>query len=252
MSEKTIRFRYKDDVKEVKVANFEECKKEFQRVFNISDEEMKKLSLFYYDEDADATMLNSNEDYNLFIETDCNEIEAKDNTAEEKPDPMRSATIFKRQNEEQNKEPASKNDSYILENSLNLENSSNIGQIFSKKNIPDEDKKFNDANEILELTKKEKENQSMIEELKKQMEEMKKKYEEEMKKKDEENQKKYKEAIVEKENEIKKKVEEEKEKQLEEYKIKTQNELKEKYENEMKSNIILKKKKLNELKRKIK
>jgi hypothetical protein len=120
MSEKTITFRYKDEEKQVKVANFEECKKAFQREFSISDEEMKKLSLFYYDEDMDATMLNSNEDYNLFLETDCNEIEVKDANAEEKPDPMRSATIFRKQNEEPIKESNSKNDSIVLDNSISL------------------------------------------------------------------------------------------------------------------------------------
>ena len=245
MSEKTITFRFQDEVKQVTVANFEECKKAFQREFSISDEEMKKLSLFYYDEDADPTMLNSNEDYNLFLESDCNEIEAKDNNAEEKPDPMRSATIFKKPNEEPIKEPLSKNDSIALDNSISLENSSNIAQIFDKKNIPEnfEDaKSFNDVNKLMDLMQEEKKNKNMIEELKKQMEEMKLKHEQEMKKKDEENQKKYKDALVEKENEIKKKVEEEKEKQIKEYKIKTENELKEKYENEMKSNIILKEK----------
>ena len=63
MSEKTITFRYHDEVKQVNIANYEECKNAFQREFSISDEEMKKLSLFYYDEEAEALVLNDNEDY---------------------------------------------------------------------------------------------------------------------------------------------------------------------------------------------
>jgi hypothetical protein len=180
MSEKTITFRYHDEVKKVNIANYEECKNAFQREFSISDEEMKKLSLFYYDEDADATMLYNVEDYNIFLGTDCNEIEAKDNSGEEKPDPLRSATIFKKQNEEPINDPLSKNDSIVLDNnSISLENSSNIAQIFTnsdKKNIPENfevAKNLNDAGKILELMREEQENKSMIEELKKQMEEMK-------------------------------------------------------------------------------
>ena len=255
MSEKTITFRYHDEVKQVNIANYEECKNAFQREFSISDEEMKKLSLFYYDEEAEALVLNDNEDYRIFWESDFNEIEAKDNNEEEKLDSLRSATIFKKQNEEPIKDPLSKNESIGLDNSISLENSSNIAQIFDKKNNNQENfedaKSFNDASKMLDLMAEEKKNKDMIEELKKQMEEMKLKHEQEMKKKDEENQKKYKDALVEKENEIKKKVEEEKEKQIKEYKIKTENELKEKYENEMKSNIILKEKELDAIKSKI-
>ena len=145
MSEKTITFRYHDEVKQVKVPNYKKCKNAFQREFSISDEKMKKLSLFYYDEEAEALVLNDNEDYRIFWESDFNEIEAKDNNEEEKldrsiksaaifkkqneepikdplskdnneeekPDPMRSATIFKKQNEEPIKDPLSKNESIV-------------------------------------------------------------------------------------------------------------------------------------------
>ena len=148
MSEKTITFRYHDEVKQVNIANYEECKNAFQREFSISDEEMKKLSLFYYDEEAEALVLNDNEDYRIFWESDFNEIEAKDNNEEEKQDALRSATIFKKQNEEPIKDPLSKNESIGLDNSISLENSSNIAQIFDKKNNNQENfedaKNFND------------------------------------------------------------------------------------------------------------
>jgi hypothetical protein len=254
MSHKLITFKYNDEEKQVEVSSFEECRNAFQKAFGISDEEMKKLSLFYYDEDADDIMMNSKEDFLIFLRSDSNEIMAKDYSQDEKPDPLRSGTIFKKKPEEPNKDMLIKNDSSFLGNSINsLENYANMGQYFGKKNnsINIEEQKINEINKIMDLTAAEKKNQKMIEELKKQMEEMKLKHEEEMKKKDEENQQKYKEALAEKENEIKKKVEEEKEKQIKEIKIKTENELKEKYENEMKSNIILKEKELDEMKSKI-
>ena len=53
MSEKTITFRYHDEIKQVKVPNYKKCKNAFQREFSISDEKIKKLSLFYYDEEGD-------------------------------------------------------------------------------------------------------------------------------------------------------------------------------------------------------
>ena len=159
MSEKTITFRYHDEVKQVNIANYEECKNAFQREFSISDEEMKKLSLFYYDEEAEALVLNDNEDYRIFWESDFNEIEAKDNNEEEKLDSLRSATIFKKQNEEPIKDPLSKNESIGLDNSISIENSSNIAQIFDKKNNQEnfEDaKSFNDVNKMMDLMAEEK------------------------------------------------------------------------------------------------
>ena len=254
MSHKLITFTYNDEEKQVEVSNFEECRNAFQKSFELSDEEMKKLTLFYYDDDVEPIILTSNEDFLMFLGGDQNEIMAKDYNQEEKPDPMRSGTIFKRPPEGPNKDNLIRNDSSFLANSINsLENYANMGQHFGKKNnsINIEEQKINEVNKIMDLTAAEKKNQKMIEELKKQMEEMKLKHEEEMKKKDEENQQKYKVALAEKENEIKKKVEEEKEKQIKEIKIKTENELKEKYENEMKSNIILKEKELDEIKSKI-
>ena len=122
MSKKTITFRYQDKIKQVKVGNLNECRKAFQRAFSLSDEKMKKLSLFYYDEDADPTMLNTNEDFNLFLDIDIDEIEAKDNSLDDKPDPMRSSTILKKQDEEPIKYPISKNEY----NSFSNKNFNNI------------------------------------------------------------------------------------------------------------------------------
>ena len=57
MSEKIITFRYHDEVKQVNVPNYKKCKNAFQREFSISDEKIKKLSLFYYDEEGDRAGL---------------------------------------------------------------------------------------------------------------------------------------------------------------------------------------------------
>ena len=256
MSSRILTFIFNSEEKKVNpFANFEECKKAFQEQFSINDEDMKKLELFYLDEEGDQTMLNSNEDYNMFLISNNGVIEGQLNEVE-KPDPMRSGTIFKKNIEEPAKDVNSKNfvDSFVLDNSLSLENSANVGLYLGRKNISNDSDFGNKVNEVnklidqaLEVNNKEK----MIADLQKQMEELKLKHQEEMKQKEEENQKKYNDALAKKENEIKKKIEEEKEKQLKEYKIKTESELKEKYENEMKSNIILKEKELNDLKSKI-
>ena len=219
MSERTIIFSYQGEEKEVgQFANYEECKRAFQNEFSLSDEDMQKISLYYFDNENDQTMISSNEDYNIFLETGYTTIEGV--MEEEKPDPMRSATVFKIKREEPEKEINLKNsiDSSIIDNSFNnsLENSANI--IVKKTNSDGIDSanvnEMNNLNKIMELTFEDKKKENMIEELKKQMEELKLKHQVEMEKKEEENQKKYNEAIARKENEIKKKIKEEKEKQL--------------------------------------
>ena len=101
MSHKLITFKYNNEEKQVEVSSFEECRNAFQKAFGISDEEMKKLSLFYYDEDADDIMMNSKEDFLIFLRSDSNEIMAKDYSQDEKPDPLRSGTIFKKSQKNQ-------------------------------------------------------------------------------------------------------------------------------------------------------
>ena len=237
--------------------DYDECRKGFQKEFEISDEDMENVSLYYIDEDNDKTVMNSCEDYNMFLEGNCTQIEGQINNDQvPKPDPMRSATVFKPKKEEPYQQANSKNlaDSSMLDNSMtSLENSANIGIYLGKKSnieLMDGGNNFNEVNKLLEQTL-DKKKELKIEELQKQMEELKKKHEEEIRKKEEENKKKYIDALAKKESEIKKKVEEEKEKQLNEYKKQTENELKIKYENEMKSNILLKEKEFNELKSKI-
>ena len=237
-----------------KFSDYEECKAEFQKLFEIDDDEMENISLFYIDEENDKTVMNSSEDYNMFLEAGCTQIEGQINTTVvQKPDPMRSATVFKIKRDESYNCDTSKNlvDSNLDNSLTSLENPENIGIYLGKKSINEGSDKFNEINKLLENTANEKKNEKMIEELQKQMAELKLKHEEEMRKKEEENQKKYNDALAKKESEIKKKVEEEKEKQLNEYKKKTENELKEKYENEMKSNLLLKEKEFDELKSKI-
>ena len=149
MSTTTITFKYDDEEKQVsKFANFEECKKAFQKEFELTDEEMENIALYYYDEDGDQTMMSSNEDYNMFLETNCTSIEGQKNNFE-KPDPMRSATVFKKNVEEPIKEANSKNlvDSF-LDNSVSLENSANIGIYLGKKNTSDNIEIKNKYNEV--------------------------------------------------------------------------------------------------------
>ena len=173
MSEKTITFRYHDEVKQVNIANYEECKNAFQREFSISDEEMKKLSLFYYDEEAEALVLNDNEDYRIFWESDFNEIEAKDNNEEEKQDALRSATIFKKKGDESYME-ISKNDSYNKDNSISLENSANIDIILGKNNLDGlEEGNIHEVNNLMDKVAEEKIKEKTIAELKEQMEQLK-------------------------------------------------------------------------------
>ena len=103
MSERTIIFSYQGEEKEVgQFANYEECKRAFQKEFSLSDEDMQKISLYYFDNENDQTMISSNEDYNIFLETGYTTIEGV--MEEEKPDPMRSATVFKIKREEPEKE----------------------------------------------------------------------------------------------------------------------------------------------------
>ena len=46
MSERTIIFSYQGEEKEVgQFANYEECKRAFQKEFSLSDEDMQKISL---------------------------------------------------------------------------------------------------------------------------------------------------------------------------------------------------------------
>ena len=67
MSERIIKFIFKGKEKIVRIfANFEECKKGFQKEFSLSDKEMDKISLYYKDDDNEDTLIDSNEDYNFF------------------------------------------------------------------------------------------------------------------------------------------------------------------------------------------
>ena len=134
MSKKKITFVYEDKEKEVGIlANVEECKKAFQKEFSLSDKEMANIVLYYIDEDVDKDMINSNEDYNLFLDSQYDAIQGEANE-QEKPDPMRSATIFKKKGDESYME-ISKNDSYNKDNSISLENSANIDIILGKNNL---------------------------------------------------------------------------------------------------------------------
>ena len=219
MSKKKITFVYKDKEKEVGIlANVEECKKAFQNEFSLSDKEMANIVLYYIDEDGDKDMINSNEDYNLFLDSQYDAIQGEANE-QEKPDPMRSATIFKKKGDESYME-ISKNDSYNKDNSISLENSANIDIILGKNNLDGlEEGNIHEVNNLMDKVAEEKIKEKTIAELKEQMEQLKLKHEEELKRKEEENQKKYTDALAKKETEIKKKIEEEKEKQLKEYKI---------------------------------
>ena len=169
MSERTIIFSYQGEEKEVgQFANYEECKRAFQNEFSLSDEDMQKISLYYFDNENDQTMISSNEDYNIFLETGYTTIEGV--MEEEKPDPMRSATVFKIKREEPEKEINLKNsiDSSIIDNSFNnsLENSANI--IVKKTNSDGIDSanvnEMNNLNKIMELTFEDKKKENMIEE----------------------------------------------------------------------------------------
>ena len=106
MASRSITFVYDDIEKKVnKFDNFEECKKAFQQLFNISDEDMKNVSLFYIDEEDEQCLMNSNEDYNMFLESEFSKIEGQLQSQEEKPDPLRSGTIFKKKIEEEQPDP---------------------------------------------------------------------------------------------------------------------------------------------------
>ena len=224
MSERTIKFIFKGEERKVRVfANYEECKKAFQNEFSLTDEEMDKISLHYRDEDNDDTFLDSNDDYTLFLESNCTDIEGQENkNMSEKPDPMKSASVFYNKKVESIKVDASNNltDSYNRDNSEILENSANIDLDFSKNNSKGLDfENINEINNLIDKVAAKKEEESKIVELQKQMEELKLKHEEEKRLIEEENKKKYNEALAKKETELKKKIKKEKEKQLKEYKI---------------------------------
>ena len=125
MSSIKITFIYNDEEKTVnKLDNFEECKKAFQEQFNLNDEEMKSILFFYFDEEDECRM-NSNEDYNIFLDSGFTTIQAKlsEQKKNEFDDALRIGSVFKKR-EDQNKETISinLNDSASLDNSLSLEN----------------------------------------------------------------------------------------------------------------------------------
>ena len=79
MSERTIKFIYKDEEKIENIfANFEECKKAFQKEFDLSDIEMNKISLYYKDDEDENTLIDSNEDYNFFLDSNSSCIECQE------------------------------------------------------------------------------------------------------------------------------------------------------------------------------
>ena len=186
MSERTIKFIYKGEEKIVNIfANFEECKKAFQKEFDLSDIEMNKISLYYKDDEDENTLIDSNEDYNFFLDSDSSSIEGQEVKEDpEKPDPMRSGTIFQRKINDSIKENNSYNltDSFSKENNQILGDSANFDLDLSKNNSKGTD--FDDINKVDNLLSKvikQKKEESMIAELKNQMEELKKKHEEEKK-----------------------------------------------------------------------
>ena len=200
MSERTIKFIYKGEEKIVNIfANFEECKKAFQKEFDLSDIEMNKISLYYKDDEDENTLIDSNEDYNFFLDSDSSSIEGQEVKEDpEKPDPMRSASIFKKKINDSIKENNSFNlaDSYSKENNQILGDSANFDLDLSKNNSKGTD--FDDINKVDNLLSKvlqQQKEENMIAELKNQMDELKKKHEEEKKQIEEENKKKYNEAL---------------------------------------------------------
>ena len=156
MSERTIKFIYKGEEKIVNIfANFEECKKAFQKEFGLSDIEMNKISLYYKDDEDENTLIDSNEDYNFFLDSDSSSIEAKEvNEDQEKPDPMRSGTIFQRKINDSIKENNSYNltDSFSKENNQILGDSANFDLDLSKNNSKGMD--FDDINKVDNLLSK--------------------------------------------------------------------------------------------------
>ena len=262
--EKTMKFRF--DEKEITVPiypTFKECRDSFQKMFSINDENVKKLSLFYYDSDGDQISFQIENDYNIFIKDDVSsdkiiegEISEKDKDVSysiEPTDTLKSGHVFKRSSE-QIGDLNSKNldnSSFLGNSAYSIENLNN-DMVFQKKNKEEEaiNKGINEINIMVNKTLEENKNENLIELMKKQMDEMIKKHQEELRKKDEENEKKYKDALALKEKELNKKMEE-KEKRLNEDRLKKENEIKEKYENEMKSNIQIKQKELEEMRSKI-
>ena len=156
MSERKIKFIFKGEEKIVGIfANFEECKKAFQKEFSLSNEEMDKISLFYVDDENDNTLIDNNEDYNIFLDSKLSNIVGQEGKNEaEKQDPMKSTSVFYNKKVESIRVDASNNltDSYNKDNSEILENSANIDLDFSKNNSKGLD--FENINEINNLIDK--------------------------------------------------------------------------------------------------
>ena len=254
MSEqKTLTLKFEDQEKIVPI--FKEYKEfliGFQKCFSIDDEKAKKLYLFYYDNEGDKIAIQSDSDYtNIFQDDTEKEIIIQGEIQDNKEDSISIQFNGDRKGQDQNGDINLKNldTSSFLGNSLSIENLNDID--FQKKNKEYEEinKGINQMNIMTNKAIEEINKESLIEQMKKQMDEMIRNHQEELKKKEEENEK-YKLALAQKEEEMKKKLEE-KEKKLKEDKQRIEREIIEKYESEMKSSILIKEKELEEMKSKI-
>ena len=75
MPENEIKFIFNGKEKIVKVfANLKECKEAFQKEFSLTDEEMDYIRFYFKDEEDDETFMDSDEDYNIFLDSDCSKV----------------------------------------------------------------------------------------------------------------------------------------------------------------------------------
>ena len=181
LEQKTIKIKFLDKEITTKAFNtYSELISFIKSHFEVDEDKLNSLSLFYYDSDGDQISFQGENDYKLFIEEETEEkvIECEfANKEKEKevsisldiPDPLRSGNIFSRKVPEQNVEAIKNLDNSSLANSLfSIDSLANVISLPKKNNNKEGEnflKEINKLDNMLNKTSEDASKEDLIKQL---------------------------------------------------------------------------------------